>query len=166
MSWRCQGCRGYFRSEPYRRIGLGSVCSDQCASTVAVRQRGGKHRETSRITAHHISAGNRRHLDDIRSPRSTSNAGAVVKELVVRGDGGCGVWGPRQGLHVHHINYRSQGVDNQEHNLILLCGTHHASVHSNKRLWQPILRAYIWLYYVECRQLFLLEVRSRISQES
>jgi hypothetical protein len=55
---------------------------------------------------------------------------------------------------------------NTEHNLILLCGTHHASVHSNKRLWQPILRAYIWLYYVECRQLFLLEVRSRISQES
>jgi len=50
-------------------------------------------------------------------------------------------------LSVHHIEYLSQGGANVMHNLISLCGAHHAEVHSNKKLWQPILRATIWLTY-------------------
>ena len=45
---------------------------------------------------------------------------------------------------VHHIVYRSQGGSNDEANLILLCGSGsngcHLLAHSNKSLWEPILR--------------------------
>lgn len=34
-------------------------------------------------------------------------------------------------------------------NLITLCLEHHAEAHSNKRLYQPVLRGLIWVYYVE-----------------
>jgi predicted restriction endonuclease len=65
----------------------------------------------------------------------------------------------RPSTHQHHIDYRSQGGADVEHNLIVLCPEHHAMVHAHKRHWQPILRAYIWRCYVEGRvsQLTALE---------
>lgn len=59
-------------------------------------------------------------------------------------------------MECHHISYRSQGGPDANWNLILLCDEHHALVHSNKKLWQPILRAYIWLYYVEGQRGWLI----------
>jgi 5-methylcytosine-specific restriction endonuclease McrA len=59
----------------------------------------------------------------------------------------CGQLGAR--MEVHHINYRSQGGPDANWNLVLLCDEHHRLVHSDKKRWQPLLRAYIWLYYVE-----------------
>lgn len=48
---------------------------------------------------------------------------------------------------VHHIVYRSQGGTNDITNLILLCGSGssgcHLKAHSNKGLWEPILRELI-----------------------
>jgi hypothetical protein len=71
----------------------------------------------------------------------------------------CRYCGTRANLDVHHIEYRSQGGSNDPHNLIALCRTHHDLVHTNKGLWQPLLRAYIWLLYVEDRRLFLLDIK-------
>jgi 5-methylcytosine-specific restriction endonuclease McrA len=46
-------------------------------------------------------------------------------------------------LQIHHIKYRSEGVDHSLDNLILLCEDHHMMVHSNKRKWQPMLKQYV-----------------------
>ncbi len=40
---------------------------------------------------------------------------------------------------VHHIVYRSAGVDHRPANLILLCKLHHQLVHTNKRHYPPLL---------------------------
>lgn len=60
---------------------------------------------------------------------------------------------------MHHIDYRSQGGSHDAHNLIVLCVEHHDLVHSDKSVWQPVCRAYIWLVYFENRRLFLLDVK-------
>lgn len=51
-------------------------------------------------------------------------------------------------LEVHHIKYLSEGGPNHEANLIALCDEHHRLVHSNKKVWQPVLLACIWIQYV------------------
>jgi hypothetical protein len=71
----------------------------------------------------------------------------------------CRYCGTRRNLHAHHIAYRSQGGTDDPHNLITLCNDHHDLVHTNKGLWQPLLRAYIWLLYIEGRRLFLLDIK-------
>lgn len=43
------------------------------------------------------------------------------------------------GLHLHHVVYRSSGGRHLVENLISLCGEHHALVHSDKPLYQPLL---------------------------
>jgi hypothetical protein len=48
-------------------------------------------------------------------------------------------------LELHHILYRSEAKDliNEPTNCIMLCNGHHRLVHSNKHLWQPILKEII-----------------------
>jgi 5-methylcytosine-specific restriction endonuclease McrA len=74
-------------------------------------------------------------------------------------DGRCRYCGTRNNLHAHHIEYRSQGGSDDLHNLIALCFEHHDLVHTDKGLWQPLLRAYIWLLYIEGRRLFVLDIK-------
>lgn len=71
----------------------------------------------------------------------------------------CVFCGTRDALHVHHIVYRSQGGEDEPSNLIVLCAEHHDKVHSDKRRWFPVCRAYIWLYYVDGKRtkLYVLE---------
>lgn len=58
-----------------------------------------------------------------------------------RDNGVCQMCGTRENIHCHHIKYRSERKDliDEPNNLILLCATHHRLVHSNKRLYQPML---------------------------
>jgi 5-methylcytosine-specific restriction endonuclease McrA len=85
---------------------------------------------------------------------------ATVRSAVLERDRHrCRYGGCTDGLDVHHITYRSEGVDHQAQNLITLCRKHHDLVHRDKPLWQPLLRAYIWLYYLEGRQLYLVDIR-------
>lgn len=46
------------------------------------------------------------------------------------------------GLELHHIVYRSEdkSLINEPSNCIMLCASHHRFVHSNKHMWQPILK--------------------------
>jgi hypothetical protein len=292
--YRCQGCREYHR-DVYRRIGLGSVCSPECETTVRTRPRGGTNPrpvhdrwtgsaqepaaasgETGDVPPPPQAAsgdtGDQRSLsvgpsevvaasgetDDVAPAEPTASGKADDKQLVVTGDitGFCSqrdgtdhddppATGPRRvtsvtsnqyqtsvmadhdpddlsrtdhdskkilregtlatvrrtsattsargtarsrdwqpskpvlerdrrcrycgtarNLHIHHIDYRSQGGNDDPHNLIVLCHEHHGLVHSDKAVWQPLLRAYIWLFYFEGRQLFLLDIKRLYATQS
>ena len=66
---------------------------------------------------------------------------ATRAEVLDRDSYSCQLCGAKRALHVHHIHYRSEGVDHTPDNLIVLCRAHHDLVHSNKRYWQPRLLA-------------------------
>lgn len=136
MPYRCQGCRSYQRGTPFRRLGLGGVCSDECARLAASRAR---------------------HPAQPANPIPADTHRAVLER-----DSGCRYCGTRIGLHVHHINYRSQGVDHSETNLVALCHRHHELVHSDKRYWQPVLHAYITTLYTTGRKLYLRDIDRQI----
>lgn len=140
--YRCQGCRQHLRGPPFQRIGLGGVCSASCA--LIARQRGTKTRRTPDRD------------DELQHARA----------LVMERDGNrCRYCGGHRNLHIHHITYRSSGVDHQPHNLITLCTEHHDLVHTNKRVWQPVLRAYIWIVYTTGRRRWLRDLEREIAGE-
>lgn len=169
------------------------MCSDECATTVAKRPRDGKRHDTSNLTgrtragtpatngAPALGVGERPALgeasaktepalgssDDITPYRRPElrDVPTATRQRVRKRDRRCRYCGTYDDLDVHHISYRSQGLDHQDHNLIVLCRTHHDIVHGNKALWQPVLRAYIWLYYVEQRQMFLLDLKRRLAAD-
>lgn len=125
-----------------------------------LHQRDGTHDSTSRSSDH----------DSKRTLREETLATTVGccsgtalsrdwKDQTLERDQRCRYCGTRRNLHVHHIDYKSQGGNNDLHNLIALCVEHHDLVHTNKGLWQPLLRAYIWLLYIESRRLFLLDIK-------
>jgi 5-methylcytosine-specific restriction endonuclease McrA len=53
-----------------------------------------------------------------------------IRQQVLRRDGWrCQNCGSRSNLEVHHKEFRSQGGDDSENNLITLCGRCHALIH-------------------------------------
>lgn len=131
---RCSGCRQYKIRSELTKVGLSGVCSDECRKllierhkTKVLRQQANRERKNYR-------------------PRVPSG----VRKSVRNRDQGCKYCGAASGrLELHHITYRSQGGPDKTWNLIVLCDAHHRLVHTKKRYWQPVLRAYIWLAYVE-----------------
>lgn len=117
MTYRCRACRQYHRDEPYRRVGLGSVCSEECLKATS------------------------------QSPRRATPKAAVLPDVraavLTRDRHRCRYCGCNDSLHLHHVHYRSEGGEHHERNLITLCTTHHALIHSDKRRWQPLCQAYI-----------------------
>lgn len=159
--FRCGGCREYKPHPVHRRLNGRNICSDACAEKFSIRmdeeerekraaRRQGrlplKQPERKRIT--------RRQRDD--PPKATRNKVMERDRFLCRFDGA------HTADHVHHIAYRSQGVDHSEHNLICLCEQHHALVHANKKKWQQLLRAVIWYQYVQGRPLTVLQVQRRL----
>jgi hypothetical protein len=139
-TYRCAGCHHYKHRPEYRRLGLGSVCSDECLHRAA--------RKPDRdIPGKDIPAKVTRRPDITSADRRTVRA---------RDGERCRLCGIRQDLQVHHIAYRSEGGTHDERNLITLCGEHHALVHSDKRRWQPVLFAYIRAFYGQSRRPSLL----------
>lgn len=65
-------------------------------------------------------------------------------------------------IEVHHISYRSQGGPDWPSNLITLCQVHHMLVHSDKRKYQRVLRATIWMHYVDGSFLRVPEVEKLV----
>lgn len=116
--YRCIGCRSYFPRPEFRRVGLGSVCSERCLKESQQPKR----------------------PPTPRPPDVPIETRAAVRE---RDRGRCRFCGTRTDLHSHHIAYRSEGVDHSVSNLITLCARHHALVHSDKGRWQPVCQTYI-----------------------
>jgi 5-methylcytosine-specific restriction endonuclease McrA len=123
---RCVGCRTYFpKSDVYRSFGFTHVCSAECEQ-VYVQQparRAGLRSKPKFLAA------------DVRST------------VLARDGNRCRCCSTNGGLHVHHVDYRSQGGLDVEHNLITLCFSCHEMVHSDKRRFQPLLRGVVWLTY-------------------
>lgn len=131
-TYRCQGCGQYHRGEPHRRFGLGAVCSEECITKI--RKRRGS-----------------------RPPTPPDQPLPSIRAAVLARDQGCRFCGTQANLHVHHIRYRSQGLDHTVSNLIVLCREHHDLVHSDKRRWQPACQAYIE-HVVMGRRRYLAEI--------
>lgn len=70
---------------------------------------------------------------------------ARTRKIVAARDGDwcllCGL--PPAGLHLHRVRYGSEGGVYEPSNCVQLCQGDHALVHSNKRLWQPLLLAFL-----------------------
>ncbi len=100
------------------------------------------------------------------APRKTdakAHAACLEKDRVR-----CRVCGAGQNLHVHHILYRSEiSVKNGRDelwNLITLCNTHHDMVHSDKKLWQPILKEAARLREEEGKILPIMTLKKRMDR--
>lgn len=147
--YRCQGCKNFYPQPPYRRVGLGGVCSEECIGTAKA-----KPNSTTRT-----------------QPRNVDEPSAkTVAELYVRDMARCRFCG-RQGrpgdrLHKHHIHYRSEGVDHSLENLILLCDTDHDKVHSDKGRWQPVCLTYIWALATGGPRLYLPAIDRMLKEAS
>lgn len=143
--FRCAQCKDYF-PQPGVRRGLGQVCSS-CAGAPVFNDRSSPP-ASSRPRARKPSR-----FRPVKNPMPSEVHDAVMR----RDRGRCRMCASEQDLHVHHINYRSEGVDHQVHNLIVLCGSRapnhcHDRVHSDKRRWKPACLAYIWCLYTQGRQ--------------
>jgi hypothetical protein len=137
VSYRCTVCRDYFRTQPFRRLGIVRVCSETCLKELGSTP-------TSRT----------------KPPKDIPDR--VRANVRDRDQHRCRFGGCRTTLHEHHIHYRSEGVDHSADNLIVLCLKHHDVVHSDKRRWQPVCLAYI-AELRRGRQRFLVEIDREIN---
>lgn len=132
---RCKGCKTYRPRAELDTVGLSSVCTDNP--------------ECRRSVLNATKAATTRKVERVRKRKRPSLSPALRRGIRAR-DVTCRFCGQIAGrMEVHHIEYRSQGGKDSRGNLILLCEEHHRLAHSKKWYWQPILRAYIWLYYAE-----------------
>ncbi|HVL40253.1 MAG TPA: HNH endonuclease [Fimbriimonadaceae bacterium] len=131
---RCSVCRQYILHEEAFRRSLGSVCSSECLNELYARRRARHGKRGAKLKAR-------------KSPKSDWQA---VRSEILKRDGHACRWCGRTGdwLEVHHIAYRSEGGPDEAANLITLCDEHHEIVHSNKRLYKPVLRATVWMTYL------------------
>lgn len=154
---RCRACgarkdRGY--CVPY---GLGWCCDTECRWVAEqsrhARIRGEKPRQT-RDLALPVRGDESGKRAKTRTEPSTE-AKARIRDR----DGGICRWcGSSTDLHVHHIEYRSEGGKHGERNLVTLCGKDHAKVHSSKYRWQPILLELMHQHYDMSRYLTVPQV--------
>lgn len=150
-TYRCQGCREYRPMPSHAKFGLGHVCSDDCKKLAADRSRS-KKTKTAKPMRTTVSAGR--------------DVPALARVTVMQRDRGkCRFCGTATNLHLHHVIYRSHGVDHQPHNLIALCDEHHALVHSEKRRWAPVLLAYIWYSIVEDKRYLIPLLEKKLKAE-
>lgn len=136
--YRCTICRGYFPLPPYRHLGIIRVCSATCLRQLSRR-------------------GSRQPTKPPDIPQATRVA------VRIRDRHRCRYCGRAQGLHDHHIRYRSERVDHSPDNLIVLCHEHHDLVHSDKGRWQPVCLAYITELRAG-RQRYLIEIDREINR--
>lgn len=129
--YRCLGCREFKAAPPYKRQGLGGLCSEECLTIV--RNRGGVKTAATK---------------SLKSVKARDEVPPSTREAVLLRDSARCRWCGVRTVHLHHINYRSEGVDHSEHNLITLCPHHHDVVHSDKARFKPLLLAVIWHLYI------------------
>lgn len=157
-SFRCPGCKGRFRVEDaHRKIGLNYVCSSACARAMNTWAREPQPRTQPRTQPTRKPKPKPKPTKSDIPPRTRA-------ELHLR-DKGCRFCG-RRDAEAHHICYKSEGIDHQLHNLVLLCDEHHALVHSNKKYWKPILLAYVWVRMVEGRAMTIPAIERRLEKRA
>jgi 5-methylcytosine-specific restriction endonuclease McrA len=141
---------------PREQILRGGVCSPACLDALVANAREKRHARAASTT---------RRKEYRRAYRSEGLPVPLRRRIRRRDGDRCRYCGITQGLHVHHIEYRSEGGSNDDSNLITLCNEHHALMHTNKGRYQPLCRAYIWMLYVEGQSLTLLQLERRLRHE-
>lgn len=149
---RCTVCRDYFPAGDMLRQG---VCGEECLQALVDRSRAKRQRRAGSKARRHAG------------PSLPYKLRVKVKK---RDAERCRMCGRPDTLQVHHIAYRSEGGSDDLANLITLCALHHNegldSVHADKRRWQPICRAYVWIRCVEGRFLLLPEIERRLARDA
>lgn len=103
-----------------RKVGLGWACADQCVAKAK--------RAPAELTPNR------------RRKAEANDTPAEVRALVRERDGQRCRWCLGvNALALHHIAYRSEGVDHSPQNLVLLCQVCHMRAHSDKKRWKPVL---------------------------
>ena len=141
---RCTNCRQYKDREGFYRVSsLEKVCSEECFLELRRTRSESSGSSLQRsLTRKPVPGGLTR-----KRPKRDDPSPKVRAEVVWRDGGRCRYCGAQSTV-LHHINYRSEGVDHSPHNLIVLCQEHHDLMHSNKRKWKPLLLMVIWYQYV------------------
>lgn len=149
---RCSGCKSYFPRAELSKVGLVSVCSNDCKSVVLNRA---KDKDLKRVAKHNGNG------------RGNNGLHQRVREAIRKRDGNVCRWcqKPAYRLEVHHVFYRSQGGPDYSSNLITLCDEHHRQAHSNKKLWQKVLLAVIWAHYVEKKYYTVPQMEKRLRRD-
>lgn len=144
---RCKGCKQYRYQKVMRKVGLSyycPTCKPQQARNTTRRSESGKH--------------------------AAKSIPPWLRQEVLDRDGRMCRWcGTSSGVELHHILYRSQQGKHENGNLITLCGSCHKGergVHSNKALYQPVLRAIIWRQYVHREYVTVPQMMARLGVSS
>lgn len=137
---RCSNCKEYADKETMIRVGLGGLgglCSDECFEDWLQKRR--NKRERRKVHRERKYGGRR--------------LPGTCRDRVRRRDhGNCRWCGTNQDLQIHHVRYRSEGGPDTPRNLLTLCAECHAKAHSNKKLYQPVLLTWLWLFYEQERE--------------
>lgn len=132
--FKCGSCKRYItEQEVYRSNGVQRWCSQECV--------------TNQQQRNFSQTATRPHQR--RSTARKADIPADVRKRVYKRDKfRCRFCGTDVGLHLHHVVYRSQGGQHEDANLITLCHECHATVHSDKKKWMPLLLGVIWQTYM------------------
>lgn len=140
---RCSICKNYVdRADVVWSNNISRICSAGCLD-----QHFGRQRRSQKATR----------TSTLPRTARTPKVEVAVRFEVRKRDTCCRFCGAR-GTQCHHIIYRSQGGPDVIGNLVLLCASCHALVHTSKEAFQPLLLGYLWLLYVEGRKLTIPEV--------
>ncbi len=145
---RCSSCRRYFDKDSMYRTGLGGlggVCSPGCFQDLQNKYRAKRIRRKEHREKKYDQPGRRL-------------PGTCRDRVKRRDDGLCRWCGTNQNVQIHHCRYRSEGGPDTPKNLISICDECHARAHSNKKKYQPILLTWLWLYYVQEREVTVQSV--------
>lgn len=142
---RCTFCRDYFTRDDFFRPGF---CSEDCFLAQQQKARDKRSRKERNRNQFH------------RDHKGKSLPALDRRRIRKRDRDRCRRCGTGFDLHVHHIIYRSQGGPDEDSNLITLCQSCHDKVHSDKRKYQHVCLAYIWMLYVGGRQMTLIELEN------
>lgn len=134
---RCANCKQYTRREDAIRVGIQNFCQEECRARRKPKTRSKVQRESFQKKKR------------IQQDREY----AANRKVALDRDRHCRICRAREGLQVHHIVFRSQGLDHGLHNLIVLCNACHSDyAHgAEAKKYRNLFRAYIWLRLVEDR---------------
>lgn len=136
----CIVCKKEFYVPPKRSLSA-KYCSSKCWGSVKPIPK------TFITKPNNSGKNNGRYKDGKRTgERAKQNTpkNKVRKEVINRDGDWCLLCGkPPKGLHLHRVVYGSQGGKYEKENCVQLCSDDHALIHSNKRVFQPLLEEYL-----------------------
>jgi len=146
---KCAYCKNFILKDEALHAGLQNFCDPYHANLYADRIR--------------LKQG------DYKAPAPRKTDVRSHAKCLKRDNSRCRVCGSSQALHVHHILYRSEisvedGRD-ELWNLITLCMMHHDMMHSDKKLWQPVLKETVRLCEEEGKMVPVMTVKKRMERQ-